>query len=111
MIYSIMNDLFNKVYIPNKTRFKSKHVQHDQRYKWIKNITKHISCKCKSRFDGKNVIQINVGIAINVDVSVKKFMYVNKNYIWNPATCNCGNGKYLASIMDDSAIVCEEVMK
>ena len=35
-------------------------------------LTKHISCQCKCRFNGgKNVIQINGGIMINVDVSVK----------------------------------------
>ena len=27
------------------------------------------------------------------------------NYVWNPATCNCENGKYLASIVDDSVII------
>ena len=30
-----------------------------------------------------------------------------KDYVWNPATCNCENGKYLASIMDDSTIICD----
>ena len=55
----------------------------------------------------ENVIQINVGITINVDVRVKNLLYVKKNYIWNPATCNCENGKYLASIMNDSAITCD----
>ena len=30
-----------------------------------------------------------------------------KDYVWKPATCNCENGKYLASIIDDSAINCE----
>ena len=33
-----------------------------------------------------------------------------KKYVWNPATCNCENGKYLASIMDDSAIICDKVI-
>ena len=28
-----------------------------------------------------------------------------------PATCTYKNGKYLASIMDDSAIICDEVIK
>ena len=42
----------------------------------------------------ENVIQINGGIMINVDVSVKNI---------NPATGKCQNSKYLASIMDDSA--------
>ena len=31
-------------------------------------------------------------------------------YVWNPATCNCENGKYLASVMDDSTIICDEVI-
>ena len=31
------------------------------------------------------------------------------DYVWNPATCNCENGKYLASIMDDSAIIYDEI--
>ena len=33
-----------------------------------------------------------------------------KNYVWNLSTCNCENGKYLASIMDDSAIICDEII-
>ena len=37
-----------------------------------KTLTKHISCECKCRFDGKNVIQINGGITINIGVIVKK---------------------------------------
>ena len=37
-------------------------------------------------------------------------MYV-KNIMFDPATCNCGNGKYLANIMDDSAIICYEVIE
>ena len=37
-------------------------------------------------------------------------MFVKK-IVWNPATCICGNGKYLASIMDDSAIICDEAIK
>ena len=41
-------------------------------------LTKDISCDCKCRFDGKNVFQINGGVIINVDVSVKNVMYVKK---------------------------------
>ena len=44
-------------------------------------LAKIISCECKCRFDGKNVIQINGGIKINVYVSVKNVMYV-KNIIF-----------------------------
>ena len=42
-----------------------------------KTLTKHISCKCKCRFDGKKLIQIIGGITKNVDVSVKN-IYVKK---------------------------------
>ena len=43
-----------------------------------KTWTKYISCKCKCRFDGENVIQINGGIIINANVSVKNIIYVKK---------------------------------
>ena len=57
----------------------------------------------------QNVIRIIGGIMINVDVN--KFIYVKKDYVWNPATCNCENGKHLGSIMDDSTIICDEVIE
>ena len=59
----------------------------------------------------ENVIQINGGITIDVDVSVKNVMYVKKNYIWNPATSSCENGNYLVIITDDSAITSADIMK
>ena len=36
-------------------------------------------------------------------------MYV-KNIVSNPALCKCKNSKYLASITDDLAIICDEVI-
>ena len=42
---------------------------------------------------------------INVDVRVKKSYNV-----WNPATCNCENGKNSASIIDDSVIMSDETI-
>ena len=34
-----------------------------------------------------------------------------KDYIWNPSTCSCDSDKYLVffSIIDDSAITCDEI--
>ena len=40
----------------------------------------------------------------------KKRHVCEKDYIWNPATCSCQNGIYLASIIDDSAITCDEII-
>ena len=36
----------------------------------------------------------------------KKHYICEKDYVQNPATCICENGKYLASIMDYFAIIC-----
>ena len=44
-------------------------------------------------------------------LSVKNVMYVKKYYIWNHATCSCENEKYLASIMNDSAIMSDEIIE
>ena len=56
----------------------------------------------------ESVIQIKSGIIINADGSVKIIINVKK--MWNPATCSCENGKYLASIFDDSVITCHEII-
>ena len=57
----------------------------------------------------QNEIQINTGITINADFSVKNIICVKK-YVLNPGTCICENGKYLISIMDNLAIF-DEVIK
>ena len=59
----------------------------------------------------ENVIQTNGGITINVEVSVKNDMYVEKYYIWNSATCSCKHRKYLVKIMDDTVVTCNEVIE
>ena len=62
----------------------------------------------------ENITQIKSGITINADASVKirkNIIYAKKDYIWNPATCCCENGKYLASIFDDSIITCDEIIE
>ena len=34
-----------------------------------------------------------------------------KGYIWNPATGSCENGRYAKSIIDDSVVTSDEVIK
>ena len=58
----------------------------------------------------KSIIQINGRIMIKVDVNVKDVVYVKKDYVWNPAY-SCENWKYLASIIGDSAITCNEIIQ
>ena len=72
-----LNDLSNKVCVPNKTEDLNLSV-----FNMItginesKTLTKHISCEFKCKFDEQKVIQINGGITINTDMSVKRTMYV-----------------------------------
>ena len=74
-----LNDLSNKVYVPNKTEdLDLSMFSMITEINESKTLTKHISCKCQCRIDEKNVIHINGGLMINVDVRVKSFMYVKK---------------------------------
>ena len=51
-------------------------------------------------------------INVNFSVKIKKNITVcKKYYIWNPPTCSCENGKYLGSIIDDSVIMCDEIIE
>ena len=43
-----------------------------------KTLTKHISCECKCSMMEENIIQINGGIMIIVNDTVKNVMYVKK---------------------------------
>ena len=52
----------------------------------------------------ENVIQINGGMVINVDASVKKVMYLKKNMFGIHLHVIVKMEKYLANITDDSEI-------
>ena len=41
----------------------------------------------------------------------KKIHVCEKDYIWNPRKCICENRKYLASIMDHSTIICDDIIE
>ena len=42
---------------------------------------------------------------------MKNIIYVKKYYIWNPSTCSCENGKYLATIIEYSAIMYDQLIE
>ena len=106
-----LNDLSNKVCVLNKTEDLNLSV-----FNMItgtnesKTLTKYILWECKCKFDDrKKVIHIKSGITINVNASAKDII-CEIDYIWNAATCSGKNGKYLASIIDDSVITCDEII-
>ena len=41
-------------------------------------LTKHVSCVCKCKFHGRNVIQIKSAVTTNVDARLKSMIYVKK---------------------------------
>ena len=110
--FNTLNDLSNKVYVLNKTEDLDLSV-----FNLItginesKTLTKHISCECKCKFNGRNCNSDQWWNNDKCRCECKKRHVCEKDYVWNPGTCNCENGKYLASIMDDSAIMCDEIIE
>ena len=75
-----------------------------------KTLTKHISCQCKCKSDGWKC-NSDQWWNNKCRCECKKLHVCEKDHIWNPATCSCESGKYLASIMDDSTIRCDEILE
>ena len=76
-----------------------------------KTLKKHISRECKCRFYERKCNSDQLWNNDKYQCECKKRHVCEKVYVWNPSTCNCKNGKYLASIMDDSAITCDEIIE
>ena len=69
-------------------------------------LTKDISCECTCRFDEKNVIQINGGTSVNVDVSIKNVVYLKKIILGILVHVVVK----MENIMHDSVIMCDEII-
>ena len=72
-------------------------------------LAKHISCKCKCNFDGREDSSNQKQNNDKCRCEGKKHHICKKEYIWNPPTGSCENNKYLASIIDDLVITCDEI--
>ena len=110
--YNTLNNLSNKVCVPNKIEDLNLRV-----FNMItainesKTLTKYTSCEFKCKFA---VAKYNSNQMWNNDkcrCECKKHHICEKDYVWNPATYNCENGKYLSSIIDDSTTISDEVIK
>ena len=107
-----LNDLSNKVCIPNKTEdLKLSMFNIITGINKLKALTKHISCACKCKLDGKKCNSNQWWNNNKCRCEWKKYHICEKEYVWNPSTCICENGKCLASTMDDSVNTCEEVIQ
>ena len=77
----------------------------------LKTLTKHISSACKCKFDERKCNSDHWWNKDKCWCKCKKNHICEKDYIWNPSICIWENGKYLASIMDDSVITCDEIIE
>ena len=76
-----------------------------------KTFTKYISCECKCKFDGRKCNSNQRRNNHKCRCEGKKHHICEKVYIWNPATCSCKNGKYLANTMNESVITSDEIIE
>ena len=107
-----LNDLSNKVCVPNKAEDLNLNMFNTiTRINESKTLAKHISYECKCKFDGKSCNSDQWWNNDKCRCECKKRHVCEKSYVWNPATSNCENGKYLASIAIDSAIMCDKIIE
>ena len=105
-------NLCNRVFVPNKTEDLNIHVFNIITGKSeSKVLTKDRPCECNCRFDGKKCNSYQWWNNDKCLCECKKRHVCEKYYIWIPATCSYKNGIYLTSIMDDSAIKCDKVIR
>ena len=108
------NDLSNKLCVPNKTEDLNLSVfDIITGINESKIITKHISRQCKCKFDGRkcNSNQKWNNYKSRCDCkNPKEHHLCKKDYIWNPSTCICEKFEYLASTVDASVIMCDEII-
>ena len=107
-----LNGLSNKVCVPNKTE--DLNLSMFNIITWInesKTLTKHISCEYKCTFDGRKCNWDQWWNNDKCQCEYKKCYVWGKGFVWNPVTLSCENGKYLVSVKDDSAIICDEIIE
>ena len=98
--FNTLNDLSNKVCVPNKKEDLNLRVfQNGYMNKWIEYKCKLNETKCNSNQWWNND---------KCRYKYKKHHICKKEYVCYPSICICE--KYLASIMDDSAIIWDEII-
>ena len=108
--WKTLNDLSNKVCLQNKTEDLNLSVLNKiTGISELKTLTKFISCKCKCAFDGRKCNSDQWWNNDKYQCECKQHHRCEKD-VFNPATYNYENGKYLVNVMDDSAIICDEII-
>ena len=107
-----LNDLSNKVCVSNKTEGLNLRVFNMiTKINESKTSTKHKSCECKCKFDGRKCNSDQWWNKSKCRCECKNRHACEKDYVWNPAIYSCEYGKYLASTMNDLVITCDVMIE
>ena len=77
----------------------------------VKSLVKHISCDFKYKVDSTTCNSNQKWDNNKYQYECKMYLMCQKDYSWNPSTCVFGISTYLETIVDDSIIVCDEIIK
>ena len=109
-----LNNLFNKVCVPNKIEDLILSVFNIiTGINELKILTEYISSGCICKFDGR---KCNSNQKWNKDKcryewkNLSEHDACKKEYIWKPSTCIFENGEYLATSIDNLVITCYEIV-
>ena len=107
-ICNTLDDLSNRVCVSNKTEYLNENVFNIVTgLNESEILTKHISYECECKFHGT---KSNSNLTWNNNKCRCECKNIGwKILYWIPSTCSCKND--LASIIDDSVITCEEIIK
>ena len=109
-----LNDLCNRECAPNKTEdLNSNGFNMIIGINESKLLTRQVSSLCKCKFGGRKCNsnqKCNDSKCWCVCKNPEEHYVFKKDYIWNPATGTCGNGRYAESITDYSVITCDEII-
>ena len=108
-----IDDLNGRICVLNKTKTGSINLSNMAiSINAAKALTKHISCDCKCKFDGKVVYKI---IAISAVESAIRYCLCKKDYIWYPSICDCKIAEYFKNysykcLINNSVITYDEIL-
>ena len=76
-----------------------------------KTLTKQISWQCKCKFDGTKCRSNQWWNNNKCQCDCNKHHICEKDYVWNPATCNWEIRKSVTSTLNDSVSTSDEVIE
>ena len=76
----------------------------------VKTLVKQISCDCKCNFNSTTCDSNQKWNNNKCLCKCKKYPPCKKDFSWNPNICICKNSRYFKSAVDNSVIVCDQII-